>query len=88
MSRTSFRALPATVVVASLVLGPGSAAAADPPSTRTTPIVVRVDDGGFGWSDAGIGALAGAGGALVLTGGAALLRSSFADGARTRKGER
>ena len=87
MSRTSFRALPATAVVASLILGPGSAAAADPPSTRTTPIVVRVDDG-FSWSDAGIGALAGAGGALVLTGGAALLRSSSADGARTRKGAR
>jgi hypothetical protein len=87
MSRTSFKALPASAVVASLVLGPASAAAADPPSTRTTPIVVRVDDDGFGWSDAGIGALAGAGGALVLIGGAALLRSSSADGVRARKGE-
>jgi uncharacterized membrane protein len=41
---------------------------------RTTPIVVRVDRGGFRLTDAAIGAAAGAGAVLVATGVAALLR--------------
>jgi hypothetical protein len=36
------------------------------------PLVVRVDDGGFRWGDAGIGATAGFGVALVLAGSLAL----------------
>ena len=36
------------------------------------PLVVKVDDGGFHWGDAGIGAAAGFGAALVLAGGLAL----------------
>ena len=61
--------------VAALALTPMPALAADEPSTDTTPIVVRVD-GGFSWTDAGIGVVAGAGAALAAVGGVALLRSS------------
>jgi hypothetical protein len=39
---------------------------------KPEPLVVRVDDGGFRWGDAGIGAAAGFGAALVLAGGLAL----------------
>ena len=39
---------------------------------ESEPIVVRVDDGGFRWGDAGIGAAAGFGVALVLAGSLAL----------------
>ena len=47
---------------------------ASQPKTRwePEPIVVRVDDGGFRWGDAGIGAAAGFGVALVLAGSVAL----------------
>ena len=41
-------------------------------SWEPEPIVVRVDDGGFRWGDAGIGAAAGFGVALVLAGSLAL----------------
>ena len=61
--------------VAALALTPTPALAADEPSTDTTPIVVRVD-GGFSWTDAGIGVVGGAGAALAAVGGAALTRSS------------
>jgi len=40
--------------------------------TESEPIVVRVDDGGFRWGDAGLGAAAGFGVALVLAGSLAL----------------
>ena len=39
---------------------------------KPEPLVVRVDEGGFRWGDAGIGAAAGFGAALVLAGGLAL----------------
>jgi len=42
--------------------------------TRTTPIVVRVDHGGFRLADAAVGAAAGAGAVLVAAGVTALLR--------------
>jgi hypothetical protein len=42
------------------------------PPNPTEPIVVRVDDRGFSWGDAGIGAAAGFGVALVLAGCLAL----------------
>ena len=70
------------------LLGPVSAAASDPPPDRPTPIVVRVDDGGFGWADAGVGALAGVGGTLAVVGGAALVRAARPDVTRSEKGVR
>ena len=42
--------------------------------TRETPIVVRIDDRGFGWTDAAVGAVAGIGATLVTAGGVALIR--------------
>jgi hypothetical protein len=62
-------------LLAALALTTTPALAADEPATNTTPIVVRVD-GGFSWTDAGIGVVAGAGAALAAVGGAALLRPS------------
>jgi hypothetical protein len=38
------------------------------PMPNHAPLVVRVDDGGFCWGDAGIGAAAGFGVGLVLSG--------------------
>lgn len=72
-TRTRRRRIAALVVAVALTSTP--ALAADEPATDTTPIVVRVD-GGFSWTDAGIGVVAGAGAALVAVGGTALLRSS------------
>jgi len=69
-------------LLAALALTTTPALAADEPATNTTPIVVRVD-GGFSWTDAGIGVVAGAGAALAVVGGAALLRPS-----RERSGQR
>jgi hypothetical protein len=65
----------AAIVLSLLALDATPALAADDPPSRTTPIVVRVDDR-FSWSDAGIGVVAGAGAALAVVGGAAILRSS------------
>jgi hypothetical protein len=61
----------ATVVVGLLLL-----CGASSPTwlSRTTPIVVHVEQGGFRWSDAGIGALAGVGIALLVCGSLALAR--------------
>ena len=67
---------------------PASGAAADPQRGPETPIVVRVEGGGFGWTDAGIGALAGVGGTLALVGGAALARSARPGDTPTKKGVR
>jgi hypothetical protein len=75
MGSTYIRRRRIAPLVAALALTSTPALAADEPSTDTTPIVVRVD-GGFSWTDAGIGVVAGAGVALVAVGGAALLRSS------------
>jgi hypothetical protein len=43
---------------------------------QETPIVVRVQQGGFKWADAGIGALVGAGVVSVAVGAAALVRTA------------
>ena len=67
-TRTRRRRIAALVVAVALTSTP--ALAADEPATDTTPIVVRVD-GGFSWTDAGIGVVAGAGAALVAVGGTA-----------------
>jgi hypothetical protein len=84
MGRAHIRRRRLAPLVAALVLTSTPALAADEPSTDTTPIVVRVD-GGFSWTDAGIGVVAGAGAALAVVGGTALLRSSSDDRQRRRR---
>jgi len=75
MGTTHIRRRRIAPLLAALTLTTTPALAADEPATNTTPIVVRVD-GGFSWTDAGIGVVAGAGAALAAVGGAALLRPS------------
>lgn len=85
MSRA--RSLPlnlACVAVAALLLAT-SASASD--GRNETPIVVRVDQGGFHWSDAAIGALAGVGISLTATGFVALVRLRGAGVTSRTKGE-
>jgi hypothetical protein len=84
MGSTHFRRRRLAPLVAALALTSTPALAADEPSTDTTPIVVRVD-GGFSWTDAGIGVVAGAGVALVVVGGAALMRATPQDGPDERE---
>jgi len=63
-------------LVAAVLAAPGAAAAADrpdDPSAQASPVVVRVDDRGFDWADAAIGAAAGFGVALLMGGGAVAL---------------
>ena len=56
-------------------LAPPSGVQADAGTpTHETPIVVRVDEHGFGWTDAFVGAVAGIGATLVAVGGVALVR--------------
>jgi hypothetical protein len=81
MGSTHIRRRRIAPLLAALALDSTPALATDEASTDTTPIVVRVD-GGFSWTDAGIGVVAGAGAALAAVGGAALLRSSPARGQR------
>ena len=59
----------AAFLAASTVLGADARA-----GTHETPIVVRLDDAGFQWTDAAIGAVAGVGATLVMVGGLALVR--------------
>ena len=66
------RLVPGLVLAAALALPTGAAAAEAP--QRETPIVVRVDQGGFRWADAAVGAVAGIGATLVTAGGVALVR--------------
>ena len=65
-----------TVAVVVAVLSPvanaGQPAPKAQPRPKPEPLIVKVDDGGFRWSDAGIGAAAGFGAALVLAGALAL----------------
>ena len=67
------RLIQAVLLTGALALPSGAQADAGTP-TRETPIVVRVDDRGFGWTDAAIGAVAGIGATLVTAGGVALVR--------------
>jgi hypothetical protein len=55
---------------------------------KTTPVVVHVDQGGFHWSDAGIGAVAGIGLSLTVCGCLALVRLRGANTTPQGKGER
>jgi hypothetical protein len=50
-----------------------AAAPSNKPRHDPQPLVVRVDEGGFHWGDAGIGAAAGFGAALVLSGSFVLI---------------
>lgn len=61
------------VLTAALALPSGAGADAGMP-THESPIVVRVDEHGFGWTDAAVGAVAGIGATLVTVGGVALVR--------------
>ena len=62
---------------ASAALCPATVARAAAPPTKPRhdpqPLIVRVDDSGFHWGDAGIGAAAGFGAALVFSGSFVLL---------------
>ena len=62
----------AVTLVASGVLAARGASAPQPKPRQQVPLVVKVDDRGFRWGDAGIGAAAGFGAALVLAGSLAL----------------
>jgi hypothetical protein len=55
---------------------------------KTTPVVVHVDQGGFHWSDAGIGAVAGVGLSLTVCGCLALVRLRGADTTPQERGDR
>ena len=65
------------MLAAAALAGPGDAAAASDaaadPSAEASPVVVEVDDRGFDWADATIGAAAGFGLALLAGGGAVAL---------------
>ena len=62
-------------LVLTAVLALPSGARADTGTTPAeTPIVIRVDEHGFGWTDAAVGAVAGIGATLVTVGGVALVR--------------
>jgi hypothetical protein len=65
------RSAAAVALVAALYPVAVAPAAAPPTQPRRPPqpLVIRVNDGGFHWGDAGIGAAAGFGVALVLSGG-------------------
>jgi hypothetical protein len=73
-----------------VVLGLALAACADAraaESTHTTPVVVNVERGGFHWSDAGVGLLAGVGLSLVVCSCLALVRLRDADKSSESRGE-
>jgi hypothetical protein len=59
-------------VALSLVAVAGPSAQQRKPRQKPVPLLVKLEDHGFRWSDAGIGAAAGFGAALVLAGSLAL----------------
>jgi hypothetical protein len=68
------RLVRALAVAAALLPASTTCAADASAGTRETPIVVRLDDAGFQWTDAAIGAVAGVSATLVTIGGVALVR--------------
>jgi hypothetical protein len=80
MTRARFMVCVVAAIVAALLFAVGLAAA---DADKETPIIVRVQRGGFNWADAGIGALVGAGLVAAAFGGVALVRTR---GATDRKG--
>ena len=75
-SPTPNRILPA--LVATGLAGAGTAAAAEQarPGPERSPVIVKVDDGGFEWADAAIGAGAALGVGLLAGGVAIVLRAA------------
>lgn len=73
------------VAVTALLLASGAPASG---GSSETPIVVHVEQGGFRWSDAAIGVVAGAGIALVAVGSVVLLRLHGAGAIDSREEER
>ncbi len=55
-----------------LLAATGASASQPKPRQKPVPLIVKVEDRGFRWSDAGVGAAAGFGAALVLAGSLAL----------------
>jgi hypothetical protein len=55
--------------------------------THTTPVVVKLERGGFRWSDAGVGVLGGIGLSLTVCGCLALARLRDADRSSGTRGE-
>jgi len=80
MTRARFIVCLVAAIVAALLFAVGLPAA---DADQETPIVVRVQRGGFHWADAGIGALVGVGVVVAAFGGVALVRTR---GANVRKG--
>ena len=74
----------ALVVVTALPFAGGTGAA---DGQERTPIVVRVEQGDFHWSDAAVGALAGVGISLAVTGCLVLVRLRGVEGTSRTKGE-
>ncbi len=72
------RLLPIATALALMTLSPTTLASGNSaqPKKPADPIVVHVDDRGFHWGDAAIGAAAGFGVALVLAGSLALIGRS------------
>ena len=68
------RPVQALVLSATLALPAGAGAADAGRPTHETPIVVRVDEHGFQWTDVAVGAVAGIGATLITVGGVALVR--------------
>ena len=64
------RAIAITAFVSLLLCAAALAAS----QAQTTPIVVKVTDGGFSFADAAIGAVAGVAGVIAVAGFVALLR--------------
>ena len=79
------RPVQALVLAAALALPAGAAGAG---AERDTPIVVRVDEGGFRWTDAAVGAVAGIGATFVTAGSVALIRLRRPSAYHDEKGER
>lgn len=64
----------AVLTICAVSASVASAKAAGPAAPSSSPVVVRVENGGFRWGDAAIGAAAGFGACLAAAGGLALRR--------------
>lgn len=64
-----------------------TAAAGNEPKAVPAPLIVRVQEGGFRWGDAAIGAAAGFGASLVVVGGIAVRSNPEARVQSSEEGE-
>jgi len=78
------------LLTAAAVVSGVAAAGNGPAATRSPdPLIIRVQDGGFRWGDAAIGAAAGFGASLVVVGGLAVKRDPMNARAQSyEKGEK